>query len=192
MHVLLNNKTPINLSLLLLIFFSRVAYPFIETGVKVNGAEIVLLGDHYVLNADIEYLLSDKVKEALNNGVSLFWTYQFKIKQRYDYFWDETLIEKTVRYRIQYHVLLKMYRVTNESNGAVDNFSSLQSALDLLSTLRGYRLIGKANISDNKSYIAAVRINFDRDALPLPLRPMAYLNPEWYLSSDWFVWSLKK
>jgi hypothetical protein len=38
----------------------------------------------------------------------------------------------------------------------------------------------------------AVKVNFDRDALPLPLRPIAYIDPQWYLSSDWTLWPLKK
>jgi hypothetical protein len=192
MRVSLNNKASIFPGLLWLVLFSSTAYPASETGVKVKNAEIVLLGDDYVLNADIDYQLSGKAIEALNNGVSLFWTYQFKVKEQRDYAWDKTLIEKNFRYRIQYHALLKMYRVKNENNGVVDNFSSLQAALGLLSSLRGYRLIEKTKIADPKTYIAAIRVNFERDALPLPLRPIAYLNPEWYLSSDWFVWPLKK
>ncbi|MEY3760764.1 MAG: hypothetical protein RIR39_2255, partial [Pseudomonadota bacterium] len=37
-----------------------------------------------------------------------------------------------------------------------------------------------------------VKVSFDRDALPLPLRPIAYIDPQWYLSSDWTLWPLKK
>jgi hypothetical protein len=172
-----------------LVVFPGSVYP---AEVKVKNAEITVLGDDYVVSADIGFQLGEKAMEALNNGVSLFWTYQFKVKEKRDYVWDKTLSEKNFRYRIQYHALLKMYRVRNESNGSVDNFSTLQAALDLLSTLRAYRLIEKREITDKKQYVVEVKIIFERDALPLPLRPMAYLNPEWYLSSDWFVCPLKK
>jgi Domain of unknown function (DUF4390) len=190
MHVSLNNKTSIVLCLLLLLIPASV-YPN-DTGVRVTSAETALLGDDYVLTADINYQLSKKAIEALNNGVSLFWTYEFKVQEQRNYLWNNTVLEKSFRYRIQYHALLKMYRVRNESNGAVDNFPTLQAALDLLSTLRDYRLIEKAKISDQESYIAGMKITFERDALPLPLRPVAYMNPQWYLSSDWYLWPLKK
>jgi hypothetical protein len=68
----------------------------------------------------------------------------------------------------------------------------LQAALDLLSTLRDFPLIEKAKIADKEEYIAGMKVTFERDALPLPLRPIAYMNPQWYLSSDWYVWTLKK
>jgi Domain of unknown function (DUF4390) len=186
----LNNKAVVLLCLLL--FLIPVSgYPN-SPGVTVKNAETLLLGEDYMLAADIDYQLSDKAIEALQNGVSLFWTYQFKVEEQRDFVWNKTLVEKSFRYRIQYHALLKMYRVINESNGAVDNFSTLQAALDLLSSLRDYRLIEKSKITDKETYIAGMKVTFERDALPLPLRPIAYMNPQWYLSSDWYVWSLKK
>jgi Domain of unknown function (DUF4390) len=191
MHDSLNNKTAILLYLLLLLI-PVAGYPNSDTGVRIINAETALLGDDYVLTANIDYQLSEKAIEALNNGVSLFWTYQFKVEEQRDYLWNNTLVEKNFRYRIQYHALLKMYRVINESNGAVDNFSTLQAALDLISTLRDYRLIETSNISDEGSYVAGMKVTFERDALPLPLRPIAYTNPQWYLSSDWYLWPLKK
>jgi Domain of unknown function (DUF4390) len=190
MRVSLSNKAAI-LPCLLLLLMPVSAYPD-NTGVTVKNADASLLGENYMLNADITYQLSDKAIEALNNGVSLFWTYQFSVKEQRNYVWDKTLTEKSFRYRIQYHALLNMYRVRNENNGAVENFSTLQATLDLLSTLRAFPLIEKAKITENKQYIAGMKVTFERDALPLPLRPVAYLNPQWYLSSDWYVWTLKK
>ena len=190
MRVSLNNKT-----FVLLCFIASLMPASVYSdspGVTVKNAETSLLGGDYVLAADIDYQLSDKATQALRNGVSLFWTYQFKVQEQRNYLWNKTLVEKSVRYRIQYHALLNMYRVRNESNGAVDNFSTLQAALDSLSTVRNLRLIEKAKISNKEEYIAGMKVTFERDALPLPLRPIAYINPQWYLSSDWYTWSLKK
>lgn len=163
-----------------------------DAGVTIKSAETTLLGEDYVLSAQIDYQLSEKAIEALSNGVSLFWTYHFKIQEHRDFLWDNTLVEKNFRYRIQYHALLKMYRIINESNDLVQNFSTLHAALDALSTLQDYKLIEKSKITDQKKYTAGIKITFERDALPLPLRPIAYTNPQWYLSSDWYVWPLKK
>jgi Domain of unknown function (DUF4390) len=160
--------------------------------VNVKNAETSLLGDDYILSADIDYQLSKKATEALKNGVPLLWTYQFKVEELRELLWNKTILEKNILYRIQYHALLNVYRVKNESNGSVNNFSTLQTALDLLSTLRDYRLIESSKILDSKTYLAKIKISFERDALPLPLRPIAYLNSQWYLSSDWYVWPLKK
>ncbi len=163
-----------------------------EFAAEVRQAEITLQGDSYMLSADILYQLSDKAMEALQNGVPLFWDLQVKVQQQRDVLWNKTLVDTAIRYRIQYHALLNMYRVRNEGNGDVYNFSTLSAALDLMSAVRHFRLIEKAELAPEKQYLCAVKVNFDRDALPLPLRPIAYIDPQWYLSSDWTLWPLKK
>jgi hypothetical protein len=163
-----------------------------EFAAEVSQVELRLQGDSYVLSADIVYQLSEKAKEALQNGVPLFWDIQVKIKQHRDVLWDKTLVDKAIRYRIQYHALLNMYRVKDEGKAEVYNFSTLSAALDLMSAVRDFRVIEKARLAPEKKYLCAVKVNFDREALPLPLRPIAYIDPQWYLSSDWTLWPLKK
>ena len=163
-----------------------------EFAAEVKQAEIKLQGDSYVLFADIVYQLSDKAMEALQNGVPLFWDIQVKIQQHRDVLWDKTLVDLAIRYRIQYHALLNMYRVRNEGDGEVYNFSTLSAALDLMSAVRDFRVLEKTQLAPEKQYLCAVKVSFDREALPLPLRPIAYIDPQWYLSSDWTLWPLKK
>ena len=163
-----------------------------EFAAEVKQAKITLQSNSYVLSADIVYQLSEKAKEALQNGVPLFWNIQVKMLQHRNVLWDKTLVDTAIRYRIQYHALLNMYRVRNEGNGEVYNFSTLSAALDLMSAVRNFRVIEKAELAPEKKYICAVKVNFDREALPLPLRPIAYIDPQWYLSSDWTLWPLKK
>ena len=159
---------------------------------KVTQAEISLQGDSYVLSADIVYQLSDQAKDALQSGVPLFWAVQVKLLQQRDVLWNKVLVETAIRYRLQYHALLNMYRVRNEGNGEIYNFSTLPAALDLMSAIRDFRVIDQARLAPEKQYLCAVKVNFDREALPLPLRPIAYIDPQWYLSSDWTLWPLKK
>ncbi|MGZ4980627.1 MAG: DUF4390 domain-containing protein [Methylobacter sp.] len=161
-------------------------------GVEVKNAEMTLQGNSYVVSADIDYQLSARAMEALQNGVPLYWDIHIKIQQQRDYFWNKTLINTGIRYRIQYHALLNMYRVRNEGSGELYNFSTLSSALDLMSTIRDFYLMDKSMDASRERYAVGIKVTLDRDALPLPLRPVAYTNPQWYLSSDWTLWPLTK
>lgn len=161
-------------------------------GVEVKNAEIALQGDSYRLSADIDFRLSTRAKEALQNGVPLFWDIHIKTLQHRDYFWDNTLVNAAIRYRIQYHALLNMYRVRNEGSRELYNFSTLSAALELMSTIRDYRVLERSAYVPGKRYAVGIKVTLDRDALPLPLRPVAYANPQWYLSSDWTLWPLTK
>jgi len=124
--------------------------------------------------------------------VPLFWDINIKTFQHRDYFWDKTLGNSSIRYRIQYHALLNMYRVRNEGSGELYNFSTLSAALDLMSTIRDFRVMDKSVSAPEDRYAVGIKVTLDRDALPLPLRPIAYTNPQWYLSSDWTLWPLIK
>ncbi|TAK62295.1 DUF4390 domain-containing protein [Methylobacter sp.] len=161
-------------------------------GVEVKNAEITLKGDNYMLSADIDYQLSARAMEALQSGVPLFWDIHIKTIQRRDFLWDKTLINAAIRYRIQYHALLNMYRVRNESSGATYNFSTLSAAFDLMSAIYDFPVMYRARYKQGERYAVEIKVTLDRDALPLPLRPVAYTNPQWYLSSDWTLWPLTK
>lgn len=160
--------------------------------VTVKNAELHLQGGIYLLSAEIDYRLGDKATEALRNGIPLFWDVCVRIQQQRKYLWDRTIAEKKLRYRIQYHALLNMYRVRNENSEEVYNFSTLPAALDLMSSIRDIPIASRARLDPERRYVARLKVSFDHEALPLPLRPIAYLNPQWYLSSDWYVWSLTK
>jgi hypothetical protein len=186
--------------LLLGVFMWLVSTSAVATEVK--QAQLSLQGNHYVLSADIDYQLSDKAKEALENGVPLFWGLRIKVLQQRQTLWAKTVVDRTIRYRIQYHALLNMYRVmiiqptlaNSEAHSEHDsnsyNFSTLSAALDLMATVRNIAIIDVSAIKPDKHYFMQIKANFDRDALPLPLQPIAYTNPQWYLSSDWTTWSL--
>jgi len=161
-----------------------------EFGIAVKSAEMTLQGDSYVLSAQFDYRLSMRAKEALENGIPLYWIVEVKVQQYREILWNKTLIDRFIRYKIQYHALLNMYRVRNEQTGEVANFSTLSAALDSMSTVRDFALLDKSGLAKDNQYIAAVQVKLDRDSLPLPLRPTAYVNPQWYLSSTWYIWSL--
>lgn len=163
----------------------------------IKKAELSHQGTAYLLTADIDYQLSGTALEALQNGVPLVWDIKIKIQRDRTYLWPETLAETIIRYRLQYHALLNLYQVKNETDGKVDSLSTLAAAFNVMSSLRNLHSFDDARlatISANASTSAiwlALKVEFDRNALPLPLQPLAYLNPQWYLSSDWSSWPLK-
>ncbi|MGR9037672.1 MAG: DUF4390 domain-containing protein, partial [Gammaproteobacteria bacterium] len=73
--------------------------------VTVKQAELRLKNGIYLLSADIDYHISNRALDALQNGIPLFWDINIIVKEQRDFFWNKTVIEKTVRYRIQYHAL---------------------------------------------------------------------------------------
>ena len=44
----------------------------------------------------------------------------------------------------------------------------------------------------DEEYLVRVDVKLDIEALPLPLRPVAYLKPSWDLTSGWSRWPLER
>ena len=149
------------------------------------------MGDqqYYYLNTNIEYRLSPTAKEALQKGIALTWVVAIKLKQE-SWLWDTTVEEGSITYTIKNHGLLNLYSV--ESNGVSDMFSTLTAALNAISKIRKIPIIKKELIQANEKYQLVIKVTFDREALPVPLRPISYFDPQWALSSQWTTWPLQR
>lgn len=159
-------------------------------GVEIKAAQLQKSAAEYRFSADLDFQLSAKALEALQNGVPLFWRVRIEI-QRPDYLiWPDILASTDIRLRLQYHALLNMYRIKNERDGSVRNASTLPVALSTLATLKNIAVFNQSAFVPEPELKAAVKVEFDRNGLPLPLRPFAYLSPQWDLSSGWSLWPL--
>lgn len=179
---------------LILLFMLLTWLPSIHANdyaTTVKQVETTLKNDEYILATDLDYHLSKQSIEALQNGVPLLWTIKIKVKKQQFFWFDKTEVKHEIRYRLQYHALLKMYRVKNEKTGVVNNFSTLTAALDDMATIRSFPLIDRQLLSQNRHYFVAMKVIFDNAALPLPLQTKTFANPQWQFSSDWTEWELK-
>ena len=88
--------------------------------------------------------------------------------------------------------MLNSYSVTNTTTQVQRKYASLAEALDELSRIRDLKVIPVSAVSKNQHYEAEIKLKFNKEQLPPPLRLVAYFNSDWDLSSDWYLWSLQK
>lgn len=162
-----------------------------EFSAQIKTASLERQDGWYVLAADVDYGLSPIAKEAIRSSIPLMWCLKIQLKQ-VRYFRDKTLAKINYRYIIRYHALLNSYSVTNTTTDTQKKYTSLAEALDALSRIRELKVIPVAALAKNQLYKVAIKLEFVKEQLPPPLRPIAYLNSEWDLSSDWYLWPLEK
>lgn len=141
-----------------------------------------------LLNADIRYTLSDEAIDALHNGVTLTFNVDLSTLEKRPRLWNKHLSNSVLIYRIKYHTLAETYQVSNTNTYSRHNFSSLTAALHALGNIKGQPLYALA--PPNTYAHAVIKAYLSIEALPLPMRPMAYLTPNWYLRSNSFEWPL--
>lgn len=162
-----------------------------EFSAQIKTASLEKLDDWYTLDADVEYILSPSAKEAIESSIPLIWHLKIQLKQ-VRYFRDKILVNLNYDYKIRYRALLNNYSVTNLSSKSEKKYPSLSEALDSLSRVRDLKVIPVSALKKNKLYEVRIKLEFDKEQLPAPLRPTAYFDSEWNLSSDWYLWQLKK
>jgi hypothetical protein len=165
---------------------SALAENFIITGVHIRLKDNV-----YLLNANIDYRLTPDVLDALNNGVPITLQVDIEIQRKRSWWWfDADMANLQQRYQLQYHALSHQYLLSNINSGAFYSFHTLDSALDALGNLHDFPLLDKQLVQPGEKYEVLLHAKLDIEALPSPLRPLAYITPAWRLDSDWYTWSL--
>lgn len=157
-------------------------------GFAVEHAALRTVGELYVADARIECRFSDDSLEAMRNGVPLTVIVEIEVRRKRGRWWDETLAASELAYRMESNVLTGRYRIRNLHDGRMRNFRSLDKMIDALGDLRSIPVIARDRLSGDERYAARIRAHLDIEALPSPLRPIAYLSPDWRLNSGWFEW----
>lgn len=161
-----------------------------DYGVIVKHVALIESESGYQLDTEIDYQLSPVAKEALEKGVPLNWDIRLEIR-RPGFLWTRLVYKKKLRQTLQYHALLKQYEVKT-SEQPTEMFLTLSAALNFMSLPRHQDMIDLALLENNQRYMLAARSRFNRELLPVPLRPFTYIHSEWYLSSPWFIWPIQK
>lgn len=91
--------------------------------------------------------------------------------------------------RLSYHALTRQYRI---SRGALyQSFSSLTDALQVLSRVRSWQVLERAEMEAGTEYQAALRMRLDVTQLPKPFQVNALTSRDWNLASEWRRWPLQ-
>jgi hypothetical protein len=168
-----------------------LALPAEAGGFRVASAKTHLDGETYVLDARILYGFSDLALEALDNGVPLTIEVHVQVRSRDAWIWDDTLLDRRLRYAIRYKPLSERFLVSQLPGEGGRSFVTRDAAIAALGEIKGLPLVSAARLDPDTRYDVHLKAELDIEELPLPLRPMAYLRPAWKLSTGWTKWPIE-
>ncbi len=142
------------------------------------------------LDARLLFHLSEVATQAVLHGVPLYWQVTVEWRKPRRFFWDKVLLKKNMRLKLQYHALLNQFSIRRDETEP-EMFSRLTDALQQMGAVRLMLEQPAHNQLDGTDWLA-IKVSFDREALPTPLRPEAWLLKQWDLSSDWSLWPIQK
>jgi hypothetical protein len=174
--------------LLALLLAASAALAAQPHGIEVRKATFVAEEDHYVLDADIDVVLSAPLEDALNKGIPLYFTLEFELVRPRWYWFNDRAFYREQQYRLSYSALTRQYRI---GIGAFyQNFPTLKEALQVMSKVRRREEPEPGSLSKGTAYIAGLRLRLDTSQLPKPFNLNALGSREWSLGSDWYRWTV--
>jgi len=147
--------------------------------------------DFILLDAEIDYGLSDTVSEALENGVPLTFETHVQMRRADAWLWESDTIEHRLRTVLRYRPLSGLYELRSLEGSEPVAFATRDSALRALGRIIAMPIIARSELDLDDEYVVRLRVRLDVEALPLPMRPIAYLKRDWSLASDPWEWRLK-
>lgn len=157
-------------------------------GIDVRRAVFSAEDNHYVLETDIDIILSAPLEDALNKGIPLYFLLEFELVRSRWYWFNEKTIANQQQYRLSFNALTRQYRI---GIGAFyQNFPTLADALAVMSKVRRREDIEPGALSKDTSYTAGLRLRLDTSQLPKPFNLNALGSREWSLGSEWYRWTV--
>ena len=158
----------------------------------IRSVETKLMDKVYTLSAQIEYHFSDVAIEALENSIPLIVLIDIEVDQVRGWWLNKEVAELQQGYLLLYHALTEKYIVNNLNSGAQENYDSLHSAVAALGKVDALPILDANLTSPNERYLVRLHTYLDLEALPAPMRPIAYISSQWRLESDWYEWPLQQ
>ena len=155
----------------------------------VEDAHAWASGDTHLLDARFAIRLSSGAKEALENGVPLTFELQIQLVKKNNWLWDVVEVEHVRVRELQYHALSRTYQLRDASRGTQGNYSRLDDALVAAGTIDGL-LLSSEPLRPDRTYVIRLRGSLDIEALPTPVRLLAYVSSGWDMNSEWYAWPL--
>ena len=145
----------------------------------------------YFLDARIDYRLSDKALEALQNGLELTIQVQIEVIRKRPLLPDVGVAELSQDYLLSYQPLSRRYLVKNANSGEQSSYATLFSALNSIGRISRLPVIDASLLDPDARHRMRIRTVLDQNTLPGPLRLIAFWSAGFRLASEWYGWTLK-
>ncbi len=137
------------------------------------------------LKLDMELLLSSELQVALNKGMPLFFTLDFKVYKPNSYWFDTLKLEASQTSELWYNMLLREWKVKQEQHEY--KAFSFDEALRYITHIDNWTIETKEQMPTQQDYIGKIRLRLDTSLLARPFQITAIHNSSsaWSFSTSW-------
>jgi hypothetical protein len=159
---------------------------------NVTSAYVTVQDGVFLLNVHTEFPLTEDLRRALEDGVTLNFNLQALVQKRRRFWYDADLVDATLRRELSWHAVSERYVLKDLSLGGQQLFTTLEEALVAAGTVDGWPVVVEPQLQPDGTYEISVRAEMRRGRMSDALRMLVFWSDSWNRSSDWYVWVLPR
>ena len=150
---------------------------------RIERIDPVVRNGRIELDADVNFALNDQLRDAAQRGVPLFFTADLVIKRSRWWWFDHTVVNTSLTWRIVYNALTRQWRA---GTGALSlPLASLDDAMDLVRHIRNWPVGATDQFESDVKYSGQLRVRLDTSMLTRPLQVNALNSSSWSPATPW-------
>jgi Domain of unknown function (DUF4390) len=159
---------------------------------EVRSAFVTVDNGVYQLTAHIAYPVSEEVRKALKDGITLSFDLEVMVQKLRRYWTNSTVVDLTLRRELSWHVVTERYIVRDVEHGETGSYATLEQALAAIGSVENWPVVVEPQLQADGTYEIGVRASVRRGTLPSALRALIWWSDSWQRSSEWYQWSLPR
>lgn len=161
-----------------------------DGSVEVRSASSELVNGVHIATARLQYSLSDRISDALANGLALQINLSFEIDRQRRFWLDSQVANLSNRHVLRYNTVSERYTLRNENTGQQTSYATIFAALNTLGRIDGLPLVDQSLLDSGSRYRVRMRAVVSIADYPVSLRYLLFWRNDWRVTSDWYAWTL--
>ena len=144
-------------------------------------------GKYVVMNARLVDGFTEKIQEAINNGVPMGFTFEIELRKANTIWMDSLISSNKVRHRIQFDSLKKIYRFSEFGKNLKRNIITRKKARyqRLMLTLKDIPIAPIYKLDPNEKYYVRVKADLETDRFWFPFNYILFFVPFSEFETSW-------
>jgi hypothetical protein len=144
-------------------------------------------GKYVVINARLIDGFTEKIQEAINNGVPMGFTFEIELRKANAVWMDSLVSSNKVRHRIHYDSLKKIYRFSEFGKNLKKNIITRKKSRyqQLMLTLKDIPIAPIYKLDPNKKYYVRVKADLETDRFWFPFNYILFFVPFSEFETSW-------
>jgi hypothetical protein len=165
----------------------------LSDALEIQSGFVNVVNGVYQLQVRVRYPTNDEDRDALQQGVSLFYDVDLEVTRERRFWTAASIVNLSLRRELSYHSVSERYLVKDPQGVAeTRSFASLEEALADLGKVDGWPILVSAQVAEEGSYFVNVRAVVRRGRLTDALRALMFWSDDWQRRSEWYSWSLPR